>query len=347
MKKTRVVQWGLGAMGSGMVKLMLEKANIEIVGAIAHRSDKVGQDLSNVLGLEQETGVIVTAESDASATLSSSRADILLHATCSTTIDAFPQIRAAITAGLNVISIAEELAYPHVQQPKLAQELDELACKYGVTLLGTGINPGFILDSLIIALTGVSCSINRIKARRVNDLSPFGPAVMRTQGVGTTVEEFAQGIADGSIVGHIGFPESITMIADSIGWKLDEIKQSRNPIISQVERKTPYVEVKPGMVAGCHHIGYGIIDNEAVIVLEHPQQIHPHLAEIKTGDYIEIEGTPPINLTIEPEIPGGLGTIAIAVNMIPAVIAAPAGLVSMRDLPLPTMLAKRLQRGDR
>ncbi|MCI2425934.1 NADP-binding protein [Candidatus Acetothermia bacterium] len=342
MKEIRVVQWGLGAMGSGICKLMLEKDNIEIVGAIAHRSRKVGQDLGKVLGMEKELGVIVTAESNPSAAWKDNGADILLHATCSTTVDAFPQISAALTAGLNVISIAEELAYPHVQQPKLAQALHELACKYGVTLLGTGINPGFVLDSLIIALTGVSCNVERIKARRVNDLSPFGPAVMRTQGVGTTVKEFEQGLADGSIVGHIGFPESITMIADSIGWKLDKIEQTRTPIISQVERKTPHVEVKPGMVAGCNHIGRGVINGDAVIVLEHPQQIHPHLAEIKTGDYIEIEGTPPINLVIEPEIPGGLGTIAIAVNMIPAVLAAPPGLVSMRDLPLPAMLASRV-----
>jgi len=342
VKKIRVVQWGLGAMGSGMAKLMLEKANIEIVGAIAHRSDKVGQDLGKVLGLEKEIGVMITTESDPSAAWTGNRADILLHATCSTTVDAFPQIRAALAARLNVISIAEELAYPHVQQPKLAQELDELARNYRVTLLGTGINPGFVLDALIIALTGASCKINRIKARRVNDLSPFGPTVMRTQGVGTTVQEFEQGLADGSIVGHIGFPESIAMIADSIGWKLDRIEQTREPIISQIERKTPHVEVKPGMAAGCNHIGRGIIDNEAVIILEHPQQIHPHLAEIKTGDYIEIEGVPPINLAIEPEIPGGLGTIAVAVNMIPAVIAAPSGLISMRDLPLPTMLASEL-----
>ncbi len=152
------------------------------------------------------------------------------------------------------ICIAEEMAFPAQQQPKLAEQLDKLARDNGVTLLGTGINPGFVLDLMIISLTGACSDIEKIEAARVNDLSPFGPTVMKTQGVGTTVEEFNKGIEEETIVGHVGFPESMAMVAKAIGWELDEIKETKEPIVSNTHRKTKYVEVQPGMVAGCKHI---------------------------------------------------------------------------------------------
>ena len=161
---------------------------------------------------------------------------------------------------------------------------------------------------------------------------------MTSQGVGTTVEGFKKGVADGSIVGHVGFPESIKMIADTLGWKLDKVEESREPIVTKVQRETPYIKVEPGMVAGCKQIGRGIIDGEERILLVHPQQIHPHLEGVKTGDFIKVEGTPPIDLRIEPEIAGGIGTIALMVNMIPAVINAEPGVVTMDVLPMPAAL---------
>ena len=184
-----------------------------------------------------------------------------------------PQIEAAVSMGSNVICLAEEMAYPWVVDPQEADRLDRLARLRGVTVLGTGINPGFILDTLIIALTGVCHSIRRIKAARINDLSPFGPTVMRTQGVGTTPEEFNQGLRSGSIVGHIGFQESAAMIAAAVGWNLDRVEETREPIVSNVRRHTRYVTVEPGQVAGCRHSAYGYVGGELVLELEHPQQV--------------------------------------------------------------------------
>ncbi|MEC9489068.1 MAG: 2,4-diaminopentanoate dehydrogenase [Halanaerobium sp.] len=333
---TRVVLWGLGSMGSGMAKILLQKEGIEIVGAIAKRESKRGKDLGEVLGIEDNLDVIV--HNDAAEVLEKAAGDIILHATNSFVKESFSELKLAMEAGYNVITIAEEMAYPVAQEPEYTERLDRLARENGVTILGTGINPGFILDTLIIAMTGVCADVKRIKASRINDLSPFGPTVMKTQGVGTTVEEFAEGVKEGNIVGHIGFPESINMIADSLGWELDEIIQTREPIITNVKRETPHVKVEPGMVAGCKHIAHGMKDGEKIITLEHPQQIHPELEGTETGDYIKIEGTPAVNLAITPEIPGGIGTMAVAINMVPRVIAAGPGLVTMKDLPLPAAI---------
>lgn len=338
MAEIRVIHWGLGAMGGGMVRLVARKPGLVSVGAVDKDPRKVGQDLGEVAGLDERLGVKVSgslAEATEGAGRTGRAADVVLLAIASFTREVYPAIMEAVEAGLHVVTIAEEMAYPSLGQQQMAQKMDSLARKKGVTVLGTGINPGFILDTLVIALTGACQEVQKIRAARINDLSPFGPAVMRTQGVGTTPEEFQRGLESGAIVGHIGFPESMTMIAQAIGWRLDRIEQEREPIISKVYRETPHVRVEPGMVAGCRHIGRGYLDGREVITLEHPQQIHPELEGVETGDFIWIQGTPDLNFAGQPEIPGGVGTIALAVNSIPAVMDAEPGLVTMADLPVP------------
>jgi 4-hydroxy-tetrahydrodipicolinate reductase len=336
MKRIRVVQWGLGAMGGGMVKMMQEKEGLQLVGAIGSRKENIGKDVGDVLQLGKQLGVKVT--DNAKSLMKKSDVDIILHATKSFTRECMDELHMIIEAGIPVISIAEEMACPEASEPDLANTLDTLAKKHRVAVLGTGINPGFVLDLLIISLTGVCLHVDRIEASRINDLSPFGPTVMRTQGVGTTVEEFNAGLTQGTIVGHIGFKESITMISEALGLGIDRIEQIREPIITNVDRETKYIQVKAGMVAGCRHIGIGYCGDKEVIKLIHPQQIRPELEKIDTGDYINIFGDPEIHLGIKPEIPGGKGTIAIAVNSIPLMIKASPGLKRMIDLPVPASL---------
>ena len=336
MKQIRVLQWGLGAMGSGMAKLMLDKTGLKIVAAVDGRPDFVGKDLGEVLGVGKKLDVTVTNRPE--DVLKKESVDIVLIATTSWLKDQISDLRKILNAGINCISIAEEMSDAYAQNPELAKELDTLAQKNGVTILGTGVNPGYVLDLLIVALTGGNHSVERIEASRVNDLSPYGPTVMNSQGVGTTPEQFRAGIADGSMVGHVGFPESINMISDALGLGVDRIEQTREPIISKVKRETPYIKVEPGMVAGCSHIGIGYHGSKEVVKLVHPQQIHPQLENQETGDYINIYGKPEIHMSIKPEIAGGVATEGIAVNMIPLVVASTPGLKRMIDMPVPAAL---------
>ena len=336
MSEIRVIQWGLGAMGSGMAKLIESKTGLKIVGAYDQDPQKVGRDLGNFLG-GAENGVKIQLPPNAGE-MSLEKADLVVLATSSFTKDVAPQIEIALKHSLNVISIAEEMAYPWAQEPELANHIDNLAKEYGVSVLGTGINPGFVLDTLILAMTGPCLEVDHIKATRINDLSPFGPTVMQTQGVGVSVEAFEAGLESGEIVGHVGFKESIHLLAKTLGWKLDRIEETRFPIISKVYRETAHVKVEPGHVAGCKHSAIGYVDGVPKIELIHPQQVLPQLEGIETGDYIDISGQPDIHLAIKPEIPGGLGTMAMAVNMIPQVLAARPGLLSMAELPVPAAL---------
>lgn len=332
----RVVVLGTGQMGSGIIKLLLEKQGIEIAGVYGRRADRVGSDVGEVVGLGREIGVKLT--NNLAELLEETRPHIAIQATCSKVVQAVDEIKTILNHGANIVSIAEEISYPAYEAPQLADEINKLALEKGVTVVGTGINPGFVLDLLVITLTGVCYSVESITAKRINDLSPYGPSVLTTQGVGITPEAFRKGVKDGSVVGHFGFPESISMIAKALGWKIDRIEQNREPIISNVKRETPFVTIEPGHTAGCTHTATAYMDGRPVINLVHPQQVHPHLEDVQTGDYIEIKGEPDVRFSGSPEIPGGIGTIALAVNMIPQAIKGAPGLKSMMELPAPAAI---------
>ncbi len=329
----RLVLWGLGAMGREMAAIILQRPGLAIAGAIDRNPARAGRDLGEVLGLGGEMGIHVSPQPE--GVLDTVDADMALIATGSLLDYVYPQVRAALEAGLDVITIAEEMAYPWAAGRERAEELDRLARARGKRVLGTGINPGFVLDTLIIAMTGVCRKVERIRARRVNDLSPFGPTVMASQGVGTTPEGFRRGVEEGRIVGHVGFPQSMHLIARAVGWELESVREEREPIISATYREAPHARIAPGQVAGCRHTARGFVAGREAIVMEHPQQVEPAAEGVETGDYIIIEGEPGLSLAIQPEIPGGKGTAAIAVNMIPLVRQAPPGLLTMADLPVP------------
>ncbi len=327
----KVAVWGTGMMGQGLLGYLLDRPkDAEIVGVIAHDPHKEGMTVGELIG--RECDVAMTTDSEA---VLAAKPDVVCICTQSFLHEVEPQIEPSVKAGADVLCIAETLAYPWASDPEWGDRFDALAKQHDVTILGTGVNPGFVLDALPVVLSSACLRVDRIEAQRVNDLSPFGPTVMKTQGVGTTVDEFNAGIADGSIVGHIGFPESIHLIAKALGWTIDRVEQVREPIITGVERSTPHVHVAPGDVCGCRHIGWGYSGDELKIALIHPQQIHPGLEGQDTGDYIKIFGDPDIHMSNQPEIPGGKGTYASTGNYIPLIGAAPAGMLTVVDMPLP------------
>lgn len=331
-----VLTLGTGQMGSGIARLICGKSGLVLVGAYARRADRAGVDLGRAIGLDRDLGIPI--DNDLGAVIKRTRPRIAIQATCSTLEDARGEILTLLQHGVHVISIAEEMAYPFCRSPSMASELQNLALTHKVSVLGTGINPGFVFDLLVIALTGLCGSVESITARRVNDLSPYGPSVLTAQGVGLTPDAFREGVATGTVAGHVGFAQSIHMIASTVGWKVDHIEETHEPIIAQVRRQTPIISVEPGQTAGCLHTARAFSRGKAIITLVHPQQIDPGIEGVETGDSIEITGTSNIRLAGTPEIPGGQGTIAIAVNMIPRVLNASPGLHTMADLPVPAAI---------
>lgn len=339
----RVLILGTGQMGAGIARLLLRKPRLELTGGYCRRGDRAGMDLGQTLGLGRNLGLAL--DCDLAAAIAQARPDVAIQATCSRLDEARGEILTLLEQGVPVISIAEEMAHPASASPEIAAEIDDLAHRRGVAAVGTGINPGFVLDLLVIAMTGVCSEIEAITARRVNDLSPYGPTVLAAQGVGLTPETFEAGAAEGRVVGHIGFVQSIHMIAGAMGWDIERIEETRRPIIARTRRETPLITVEPGQVAGCMHVARAFRGGQLVIELIHPQQIRPDLEGVETCDEIIIRGTPPVHLTGRPEIPGGPATAALAVNMIPRILSAPPGLHTMADLPVPAAMLGGLRYG--
>ncbi len=335
MENIKVVIWGFGAMGKGMADMLVTKKGVEITGVCDLHPDLVGNSIFNVLEQKQGNHPEVLVSDDIDTLLNKENCDLVLLATDSFTKKAFPKMKMILEKGINVISTAEEMAYPKAQEPELAKELHDIAKANGVTVLGTGINPGFIMDLLVVALSGTMIDVTHVEANRVNSLSPFGPAVMEEQGVGITLDEFNHGVETATLAGHVGFSESVNMIADALGVKLDGFEQQMKPIVTTVDRKSKYGEALKGNVAGVNMTGQGLVNGEVFIDMKHPQQIEPEMEGTHTGDYINLKGTPDIHMAITPEIDGGIGTIAMCVNMIPHVLNAKPGLKTMIDLPVP------------
>jgi hypothetical protein len=333
----RVLVVGAGNMGRAIVRLLLEKDGLELIGVCDRSAVVAGVDVGELTGADRALGT--TVEADLAVAIRRGRPDVAIQATCSELSSAWPGIRQLLEAGVNVISIAEEMVYPRCASVEIATEMHELASANGAVVVGTGINPGFVLDLLIIALSGVCARVDRIVASRTNDLSPYGATVLRAQGVGLSQGAFEQGVKNGTVVGHIGFPESMHLIGATLGWNIDRIEQTREPIVAEVRREPASLVVEPGQVAGCRHTARAYRGDEALITFDHPQLIQPQLEGIQTEDRIEIHGVPDVRLSSSPEIAGGPATAAIAVNMIPRVLSAPPGLKTMAELPVPSALA--------
>ena len=335
MRPVRVIILGLGSMGSGIARMILKKKGMEVVGAIDVDPIKVGKELHEVLNVQPTPAKPVIVKPSLEEALLGTKADILMIATASFVKDVFPAVELALKSKLNVITTAEEMSYAWTADKEIALSIDKLAKQEGVAVLGTGINPGFVMDLMAIMMTGVCEEVEHIGVSRVNDLSPFGMTGMKEQGIGLSPAAFGRAAREGSVAGHIGFPQSFGMFEEAFHISFSSVTQEKEPIITNVPRSTDIVTAEPGHVAGCRQVGCAKIGDREFIRLNHPQQIKPEAENVDTGDYIVIKGTPNIELKIKPEIPGGIGTIAICVNMIPHVLNASPGLKSMLDLPIP------------
>jgi 2,4-diaminopentanoate dehydrogenase len=323
---TRVVCYGLGPIGLGIARLALSRPGVEIVGAIDVDPQKVGRDLGELLG-GAAIGAAISA--DAVATLKAAQPAVALHATSSALASVAPQLLQIAEAGVNVVSTCEELAYPWTAQPQLAAELDAAARRAGVTLLGTGVNPGYAMDALPLMLTAPCAAVRAVRVLRVVDAGRRRGPLQRKVGAGLTVEQFSDGVRAGTIR-HVGLPESLHMLATSLGWQLDRSTDLIEPVIADQPITTEFVTVEPGQVAGVRQVARGFVGEREAISLE----LRMYVGAPDPQDRVEIDGEPPVRMTVAGGLHGDIATAAIVVNAIPSAVRAGAGLASMADAPL-------------
>jgi len=326
-KKIRTIQYGVGPIGAAIVKLLRQKSAIQVIGAIDTDPAKAGRDLGEVVGAtDAPWGVPVMADS---AAMLGKSADLVVHSTSSSLPSVMDQLLECLAAESCIVSTCEELSYPFRKYPDLSKKLDEEAKTWGVALVGTGVNPGFVMDKLAITLSSVSQHIEHAKSIRVVDAGKRRLPLQKKIGAGMSVEEFRGQVAAG-VIKHHGLPESIAMVADALGFDVDEITETIEPMVAREHVKTEYLEVAPGQAAGVHQIARGLVKGEERIYME----LQMYVGARDPHDTIELTGTPGLKLTIPGGTHGDLATAAVVVNSIPSILAAQAGLRTSRDLPM-------------
>ena len=324
-KEIRVAQYGLGPIGSSIVRLMRQKDSLEIVGAIDEDPAKAGRDLGEVVGAaDAPWGVPVSADAK---TVLEKPLDVIVHSTSSYLTSVMEQLLECIAAGCCIVSTCEELAYPFRKHPELSQKLDAAAKEEGVALVGTGVNPGFVMDKLALTLSAVAQRIDWLSAVRIVDASKRRLPLQKKIGAGMTPEEFRAQVAAG-VIKHHGLPESIAMVADGLGFALDDISETIEPVIAEEIIKTEFLEVAPGQVAGVHQIARGVSSGKEKIFME----LKMYVGARHPADTVVLKGEPHLTLTIPGGTHGDVATAAVVVNSIPAILAANAGLRTSRDL---------------
>lgn len=325
----RVIQVGLGPIGSAVARHVTERPNLQLVGAVDIDPAKVGRDAGDVIGLGRSLGFPVS--DSLPAVLARTEADVALHTTASY-LDLFkPQILEILQAGLDVVSTSEELVFPWLAHPEEAAEIDAAAREAGKTVLAVGVNPGFLMDALPLFLTAICQRVDRIEVRRaINASTRRGPFQAKI-GAGLSPEEFQARVAAGRM-GHVGLPESVGMVFDTLGVNLTRYESSIEPVIAQRRIATEHFDVQPGQVAGLLQVARGYSEQGEFMTLTFLAALDAD----EDGDTIAITGKPNLKVALK-GTNGDLATVAIAVNAIRRAREAEPGLTTMRDLPMVTL----------
>ncbi|MCZ7567500.1 MAG: hypothetical protein M5U01_02760 [Ardenticatenaceae bacterium] len=325
MNRIPIFLFGLGPIGRQIGRLASERDDLRLVGGVDINPDLEGRDLGRVLGLEAALGIPVVRDL---AALEAPAGAVALHATGSALARVTGQFSALLSGGFNVVSTCEELAYPFFHQPARARELDALARAHDVTLVGTGINPGFAMDTLPLVLTAVSRRVDSVRVERRVAAGLRREPLQRKIGAGLSREAFEAGVAAGTIR-HVGLPESVAAIAAGLRWSLDRIAEQIEPVIAAERISTAYLTVEPGQVAGVHQVARGWEQARERVVLELTMAVSVPTAVDRTT----ISGDPDLTMTLE-GIHGDTATAAIVLNAVAPVVVARPGLLTMTDLTL-------------
>jgi len=325
----KVLHVGLGPIGAAVVRQVAARKGFVIVGAVDIDPAKAGRDVGEVCDTPRRVGVKVTT--DIAKTIKSTKPDVAVLCTSSSLKKVVPEFETVLKLKVPIVSTTEELAYPVKSNATAARRIDALAKRARVAVLGTGVNPGFTMDALPIALTAVCERVTAVEVDRVQDARIRRLPFQQKIGAGLTKDEFMERVRNGT-VRHVGLAESISMIADAMGWKLDRITDEIQPKMADAAVSSQFLTVAAGRVCGLIQDGTGYRKGQPLIRLH----MEAYLGAPESYDAVRITGTPPIAMKIAGGVHGDIATASITVNSIPKVLEAAPGLRTMRDVALPS-----------
>jgi 2,4-diaminopentanoate dehydrogenase len=326
--KIRIAQFGLGPIGLETLKLAALKPWVEVIGGIDIDPTKIGQDLGALTRMKSLRGRRVWGSLDELA--AHEQPDIIFHTAVSKFKDAFTQIEPMARRGISVVSSCEELLFPRRREPRLAAQLDQICRKCHARVIGTGVNPGFVMDLLPVCLTGVSREIRAVHVQRVVNASTRRAPLQKKIGSGLLPAEFRRLFKQGK-AGHAGLQESLALIAHCLGWPVENIVETGDAIVAGHNVRTQHLVVKKGQTCGLHQHAAATVDGKVRLTLD----LRMYLDAPNPHDAVQIEGDPPLDVLIKGGVAGDQATVAALVNIAPRLLNAPAGLLLVTDLPVP------------
>ncbi|MBS1843833.1 MAG: hypothetical protein JST53_05375 [Actinobacteria bacterium] len=331
----RVAVVGLGKLGLLFVERLARRQDMELVAAVDTDPNKVGRKLDDIVG--RHTGFDLVVEDSLDAVV---RADVVLVATASRLTVVADMLEELAKLGVDIVSTCEELGYPWREFPDESRHLDQVFREHGVSVVGCGSNPGFLMDFLPLNFAFGLERIDSISIARALDMRPHRPERLTRFGLGLTEKEFAA--LDPKPTGHVGFTQSMDCIADVLGWELDERVESEvSPLIFATEpRAGEHVTIERGTVAVIEHSAYAVRDDEKVIRLSSYFGFHTEGDPIFHGDVYEISASDhPIRIEMAPNWSPFTGTPSVVVNMVGPIRDAEPGLRSVIDFPVTALAA--------
>lgn len=316
---------GLGVIGQEIARAALASDEVELVGAIDSSPRLSGKPLADFVG--QVAGTLKVQPSIAAA-VGRKTGLVLLHATGSRLPQVQDQLLEAMSHGLHVVSTCEELAFPWFNHPEIAERLEAAAHRANVSIVGTGVNPGFVLDRLVATAGQVCGQVRHAKVTRTVDARTRREALQRKVGAGLTEEAFFS-LVDQGRIGHVGLVESAALCALGLGLDCDDYEEELTPVFAEEEITGGAFVVKQGQVAGMHQVAVALEDGQERVRLE----LTIALGVDDPQDVIELEAEPRLKLVIPGGVPGDRATANLVVNAAPRMTASQAGLLTVLELP--------------
>lgn len=321
----RILQVGLGPLGLRILSEVIERDAGHVVAAVDTDPRFANKPLAEFIpSADPKLRVHPSLE----AVSNWSDIDAAIVATSSDLPRCAPTFRELLKRGKAVVSTCEELIYPWLRHVALAEELDDLAKAHGGRLLGTGVNPGFLMDALPLIMTSVCKSVKGIKCYRIQDASARRIPFQKKIGVGLDDAQFASKVKEGTLR-HVGLGESLHFLSHYASIPIERWEEDISPVKADRDMTSGVGPVARGKICGVRQVARGFRDEQTVLHLEFQAAIGQH----EPHDRIVIEGDPHLDLLIPGAVHGDTATCAIVVNAIPQVLAAAPGLHTMATLP--------------
>ncbi len=324
----RALLFGFGSLGRALLAALQGAGDIEIVAIIDDAPALAGQAVAALLP-GNASDLVIRADLPAA-----DGPTVLFHASTSAPDRATREIIQAIEAGYSVISAAEWMFHPWLRFGEAAAHIDGAARAAGTVVLGCGINPGFVFETLPILLARTVAQVDRLEILRISNVCGVGPADFAHLGFGLTVERFAERVADGSIEGHMGFPESVAALAECAGIAIDTITDRLEPTLAAAPITLAHRTVAAGEVAGITQIATGALAGRDRIVMTLEMFLDPEAHGRSPREAIALEGSRSFQLALSPAAPPVPGAAAMMMHAARSLAATEPGLVSLLDLPL-------------